>query len=121
MKAWLELRRLPKRIWVLAAATMINRMGTMALPFLPLYSTKALGFSTGQAAAVLALYGIVAFAVGPFAGRLCDRWGTGRVMLSSLTLSGLLRASRKRSSGIPHSSWPSGRYRYERIIRTTSP
>lgn len=89
MKAWLELRRLPRRLWVLAAATLINRMGTMALPFLPLYLTRGMGFTAGQAGGVLALYGAVAFGVSPLAGRLCDRLGTSRVMRASLALSGL--------------------------------
>ena len=61
----------------------------MALPFLSLYLIKVCGFGVGQAGAMLALYGAVAFVVGPVAGALCDRWGANRVMIASLAVSGL--------------------------------
>lgn len=89
MNAWRELLRLPRRLWVLAAANLINRAGTMALPFMSLYLIKARGFSVAQAGAMLALYGAAAFVVGPFSGALCDRFGANRVMTWSLGASGL--------------------------------
>jgi predicted MFS family arabinose efflux permease len=89
VKAWRELSRLPRRLWILAAANLINRAGTMALPFLSLYLIKARGFSVGQAGAMLAVYGATALVVGPVSGALCDRWGANRVMTASLTVSGL--------------------------------
>lgn len=90
MNAWRELARLPRRLWVLAAASLINRAGTMALPFLPLYLTRSLNFSAGQAGAVIALYGAVSFVVAPLSGRFCDRWGTHRLMVASMAGSGLV-------------------------------
>lgn len=89
MNAWRELARLPRRMWVLAAATLVNRAGTMALPFLPLYLTRSLGFTPGQAGAIIALYGAVSFVVAPLSGRLCDLWGTQRLMTVSMAASGL--------------------------------
>jgi predicted MFS family arabinose efflux permease len=89
MKAWRELSRLPRRLWILAAANLINRAGTMALPFLSLYLIKARGFTVGQAGSMLALYGATALVIGPVSGALCDRWGANRVMTASLTVSGL--------------------------------
>lgn len=89
MQAWLSLRRLPRRVWVLSLAAFVNRLGTMALPFLTLYLTGALGWPAGRAAGMVALYGAVGLCVAPLAGRLCDRWGAGRLMLWSLALSGL--------------------------------
>lgn len=65
----------------------------MALPFFPLYLTRELGFSVGQAGGLMALYGIVALLVAPAAGRLCDRWGTDHLMIGSLALSGLAMAA----------------------------
>lgn len=76
MRAWLELRRLPRRLWVLAAATLINRMGTMALPFLSLYVTRGMGLPPATAGQLWALYGATALCAGPLAGRLADRWGS---------------------------------------------
>ncbi len=89
MESWRELRHLPRRIWILSGAALINRAGTMALPFLTLYLTRALGLSATRAGALLALYGAVSLVVMPFAGRLCDTWGTDRLMLTSLTVSAL--------------------------------
>lgn len=89
MKAWLALRRLPRRVWILSAAALINRMGTMALPFLTLYLTRKLGWSAPRAAFIVTLYGAVALIAAPSSGRLCDVLGTRRVMVLSLGLAGV--------------------------------
>ncbi len=88
MESWRALGRLPRRLWLLAAAALINRAGTMALPFLTLYLVRGLGWSPSRAGAMLALYGLVAIIVAPLAGRLCDRWGTNRMMTWTLLASG---------------------------------
>lgn len=90
MNPWSGLRRLPRQVWILAAATLVNRAGTMVLPFLTLYVTSALGQSPARAGLVMALYGATALAAAPAAGRLCDRFGALRVMKLSLAASGLL-------------------------------
>lgn len=90
MKGWLELRKLPRRVWVLSAAALVNRFGTMALPFLTLYLTSKLGWTAPRAAAMLAVYGGVAFIVGPWAGRLSDRIGAAKVARTSLVGAGVL-------------------------------
>ena len=87
---WSGLGGLPRGIWVLFAVSLVNRLGTMFLPFLVLYLTRQLGFTPGNAAAMIALYGAVGIAVSPFAGRLADRWGAERVMTLSLFSSGAL-------------------------------
>ena len=61
MKAWRDLRELPRGVWVLFATTLVNRAGTMALPFLVLYLTRDLKFTTAQAGIVLGSYGAAAF------------------------------------------------------------
>src|SRR5258706_2570861 len=73
MQAWRALRGLPREVWVLFAATLVNRMGTMALPFLVLYLTRSLAFTPAGAGAVVALYGACAIASSPFGGRLAGR------------------------------------------------
>jgi predicted MFS family arabinose efflux permease len=87
---WSSLRGLPAEIWVLFTATLINRAGTMALPFLALYLTGRLGVSAGRAGLALAAYGVGALITAPLAGRLCDRIGAARVIKGSLFLSGAL-------------------------------
>jgi predicted MFS family arabinose efflux permease len=87
---WRGLAGLPRGLWVLVAATLVNRTGTMFLPFLVLYLTRARGYTPGEAGATLALFGAGALLAGPFAGRLSDRFRPLRVMQISLTASGAL-------------------------------
>jgi MFS family permease len=87
---WSGLGSLPRGIWILFSVSLVNRMGTMFLPFLVLYLTRHLGLTPGRAASMLALYGLVGIAVAPVAGRLADRWGAERIMKLSLFSSGTL-------------------------------
>lgn len=101
MNAWRDLARLPRRLWILAAANLVNRAGTMALPFLSLYLIKARGFTPGAAGAMLAVYGASAFVVGPVSGALCDRFGANRVMIGGLTVSGACLLAFPLAHGVP--------------------
>jgi MFS family permease len=87
---WEGLRGLPREAWLLAAAILINRAGTMVLPFLVLYLTRSLSFPPRRAALVMAAYGIGAVLTAPLAGRLADRVGARRIVTVSLFVSGLL-------------------------------
>ena len=60
----------------------------MVLPFLILYLTTGLHFTTGQAGFAFALYGGAAIIAGPIAGWLSDRIGALPIMRASLFLSG---------------------------------
>src|SRR5678816_2813205 len=90
MNIWRSLKGLPRDVWVLAAATLINRAGTMVLPFLVLYLTRELGFSAPRAGLALAFYGAGAIIAAPISGRLTDRIGPLPIMRASLLLSGIL-------------------------------
>ena len=81
---------MPREVWVLFTATLVNKAGSMVLAFLVLYLTRSLGFSVGTAATVLLLYGVGALLAAPFAGYLCDRLGPIRIMRASLLLSGAI-------------------------------
>lgn len=83
------LKNIPKNIWILAAATLINRSGTMVLPFIALYANQILNVSKGDSGLVLAAYGIGAFITAPFAGKLSDKIGTLRMMKISLFSTGI--------------------------------
>lgn len=85
---WRGLGSLPKTVWILFTVTLINRTGTMVLPFLVLYLTKRLGFSPTQAGFILTVYGVGAILTSPLSGKLCDHIGATRVMQWSLLLSG---------------------------------
>jgi MFS family permease len=90
MNPWRGLRGLPREIWILSAATLVNRCGTMVLPFLVLYLTRVLAISVSHAALALTVYGIGALVTMPIAGRLTDRLGALFVMRCSLLLSGFV-------------------------------
>jgi MFS family permease len=85
---WRGLGGLPREVWILFAATLVNRAGSMVLPFLVLYLTRELRLSPGTAGLVVALYGAGALVAAPVSGRLCDRFGPIRIMRASLLLSG---------------------------------
>lgn len=82
------LKAIPKNIWMLAAATLINRSGTMVLPFIALYANQVLNVSKSDAGLVLAVYGVGAFISAPFSGKLSDKIGTMRQMKISLFATG---------------------------------
>jgi MFS family permease len=84
---WKGLGDLPREIWILFAATVVNRVGTMVLPFLTIYLTRQMGLEPARAGLVVALYGAGALIASPVAGLLCDRFGSLRLMKVSLLLS----------------------------------
>lgn len=90
MKPWRDLRHLPKELWFLCVAIFVNRLGTMALPFLVLYLTRSLGWSIARAGVVLAVYGAVALVIAPIAGTVSDRWGQLRLMRTTLVTFGIV-------------------------------
>lgn len=76
-------------VWLLAGVMLINRCGTMVLPFMALYLTQHLHYSVTDAGMVMAVYGTGAF-IGTFlGGRLTDRFGFYYVQLFSLLFGGL--------------------------------
>ena len=87
---WRTLEGLPRASWSLAIATLVNRAGTMVIPFLALYLTRGRGFSAEFASAVFIVYGAGALIGGPIAGRLCDRLGAVRVLGGALTASAVV-------------------------------
>lgn len=90
MNPWRGLKDLPKSMWLLFAATLINRSGTMVLPFLAIYLTQKIGITPERAGFVLAFYGLGALVTSPIIGRLSDKIGALRIMKFSLIASGLM-------------------------------
>jgi MFS family permease len=90
MNPWRGLKNLPREVWLLAAATLVNRAGTMVLPFLVLYLTHTFGITPAHAALSLTVYGIAALITMPVSGRLTDIVGPVTVIKASLFLSGIL-------------------------------
>ncbi len=82
-----ELKNFPLPLWILFLATLMNRMGTMVVPFLAIYLTRRRGFSVEEAGFILGCYGVGALVAGLVGSWLCDRLGTVRVMVFSLFVS----------------------------------
>ncbi len=80
---------LSRAVWLLSITSLINRAGTMVMPFLLLFLVEKRGFTTSQAGQTLALYGLGAMVASWFGGRLCDRFGAIRIMKGSLLAMGL--------------------------------
>jgi MFS family permease len=90
MNIWRSLRGLPRDLWVLSIASLINRAGTMVLPFLVLYLTREQGWSAPRAGLALAVYGAGSILAAPIAGRFSDRIGPLPIMRWSLVITGAL-------------------------------
>ncbi|MBT8269437.1 MAG: MFS transporter [Flavobacteriaceae bacterium] len=81
---------LSKEVWWLALITLINRAGTMVIPFLSLYLTKDLDFSFSDVAWIMSAFGLGSVVGAYLGGKLTDRFGFYKVMIYSLFLTGLL-------------------------------
>ncbi len=90
LNPWRGLGGLPREVWLLFATNLINRAGTMILPFLVLYLTRELNFSPGRAGMMLAVYGATAIVAGPISGRLTDTIGALPIMRASLLSTGVM-------------------------------
>lgn len=83
-------RGLSREVWFLALTTLVNRAGAMVIPFLSLYLTRYLDFTMGQVGWIMTCYG-VGSVLGVFlGGKFSDRFGYYRVMLASLSVTGLI-------------------------------
>ncbi|MCO6487870.1 MAG: MFS transporter [Phaeodactylibacter sp.] len=89
----------PREIWALAVLTVINRMGTMVLPFLTIYLSTVLGYSLSDAGLLAGAFGFGALGGVYLAGRLSDRFGTSPVILGSLLASGVFFISLQYAEG----------------------
>jgi len=84
LNPWKDLAGLPRESWLIALATLVNRAGTMVMPFLVLFLTRDRGLAPTRAGLAIAVYGAVALVWAPLAGRLGDAWGQLRMVKTSL-------------------------------------
>lgn len=76
--------------WYLSAVMLINRSGTMVLPFMTIYTTQSLHFSLTQAGFVMGLFGAGSI-VGAFVGgKITDRWGFYWQQVAALLMGGIM-------------------------------
>jgi len=79
---------LPRDVWLLFFTLLVNRAGTMVLPFLTLFLTGRRGLSVVEAGRLLGLYGIGAVVGSYVGGWLSDRIGATTTMRIMLLASG---------------------------------
>ncbi|WP_413533750.1 MDR family MFS transporter [Empedobacter brevis] len=78
---------LSKESWMLAIVMLLNRMGSMVLPFLGIYMISKLGFSLENAGIVLSCFGVGSVIGSWFGGWITDKIGNFKVQALSLFLS----------------------------------
>ncbi len=82
---------LSRSTWLLSIVMLINRSGTMVVPFMTLYLTRPeMGFSIAQAGFVFGLFGLGAFSGAWLGGKLTDKMGFYPVQLITLIGGGIL-------------------------------
>ncbi|MCB0519850.1 MAG: MFS transporter [Saprospiraceae bacterium] len=85
-----SLSGLSRSIWLLSLVTLINRSGTMVLPFLTVYLTTRLGYTLEQAGWAMTVFGFGSVAGSYLGGYLTDKIGYYRVQFWSLLLGGFM-------------------------------
>lgn len=90
--AWGALRSLPRSVWWLAGASLVNRMGAMVFPFLVLYFHRHLGLPLELATMIAACYGVGSGFAAPLGGWLADRYDAVLVLAWSMISAGVLMA-----------------------------
>ena len=79
-----------QEVWWLAIITLINRAGTMVIPFMTLYLTKSLDFSLSDVGWVMSAFGLGSVVGSWLGGKLTDKIGYFKIMLFSLLSTGIL-------------------------------
>jgi len=80
---------LSQEIWLLSLVTFINRAGAMVIPFLSLYLVNEKGFTLPQVGWIMTSFGLGSLVGTWIGGKLTDRWGYYKVIVTSLILGGL--------------------------------
>ncbi len=80
---------LPREVWFLAAVVLINRCGSMVMPFLTLYVHQELHFDQVWAGMIVVAYGLGS-SLGTFlGGMVAERFGAIRIQVLSLLANAL--------------------------------
>ncbi|HEY2727492.1 MAG TPA: MFS transporter [Parafilimonas sp.] len=81
---------LSKNTWYLSFVMLVNRSGTMVIPFMTMYCTQQLHFSLPQAGIVMSLFGAGAITGAFVGGRITDKFGFYSQQFASLLLGGCM-------------------------------
>jgi predicted MFS family arabinose efflux permease len=81
---------LSKNTWYLSIVMLVNRSGTMVIPFMTMYCTQKLHFSLPQAGIIMSLFGAGAIAGAYIGGRITDNFGFYSQQVASLLSGGIM-------------------------------
>ena len=81
---------LSKNSWYLSMVMLVNRSGTMVIPFMSIYCIKQLHFSIVHAGIIMALFGIGSISGAFIGGKLTDKIGFYDLQVGSLLAGGTL-------------------------------
>ncbi|MEO6906239.1 MAG: MFS transporter [Ginsengibacter sp.] len=76
--------------WWLSLVMLVNRMGTMVIPFMTIYLTQQFGVSIGKAGFVMSIFGLGAITGALVGGKLVDNVGYFYVQLVALSGGGIM-------------------------------
>lgn len=76
--------------WWLSLVMLINRSGTMVVPFMTMYLTQHLGVSISKAGFVMSLFGAGAIIGALIGGKLTDRIGSYYIQIATLIGGGIM-------------------------------
>lgn len=81
---------LARSSWYLSLVLLVNRSGTMVLPFMTIYCTQHLHFTLAQAGIVMSMFGLGSLAGAFIGGKITDKYGFYDVQFGALLSGGLL-------------------------------
>jgi len=81
---------LSRNSWYLSAVMLINRSGTMVVPFMSIYCIKQLHFTIVQAGIVMTMFGVGSISGAFVGGKLTDKIGFYDLQVGALLSGGLL-------------------------------
>lgn len=81
---------LSRSTWWLAVVMLVNRSGTMVVPFMTMYMTQHIGVSISKAGFVMSLFGTGAVIGALTGGRLTDKFGYYYIQITALISGGIM-------------------------------
>lgn len=81
---------LSRSTWWLSLVMLINRSGTMVVPFMTMYLTQHIGVSISKAGFVMGLFGVGAIIGALIGGKLTDKIGSYYIQMSTLIGGGIM-------------------------------
>jgi predicted MFS family arabinose efflux permease len=81
---------LSRNSWYLCIVMLINRSGTMVVPFMSIYCIKQLHFSIVEAGTIMSLFGVGSISGAFVGGKLTDKFGFYDLQVGALLSGGIL-------------------------------